>query len=291
LAGETGASESYRQTRAVKKTGPMLKQRILILLFLIPFFVFTLAAGGWAFILLITVMLGIGAWEYWRIFQTGGYNPSRALLIVGVVLLTLGRGLFGFQVSEALLAFLGLAAMARHVIGFERGESQPAVNFAITSAGLLYLGWLGPYLLSIRDLPDGQWWLLLVLPAVWFADGGAYFVGSRLGRTKMAPVTSPKKSWEGYAGGVIFSLLLTPAIAGLWHLRAVSLLPERGLLLGLTLSVLAPLGDLGESMLKRQFGVKDSGRLLPGHGGILDRMDTWIWSAAIGYYLIHFLWV
>lgn len=268
----------------------MLRQRLLVLIFLIPIFIFFLAQGGIAFTLLITLMLGIGAWEYWRIFNQGGFEPSRSILIIGVSTLTLARGLFGLPASEFVLAIACLAAMARHVVGYERGDSQPAINFSITAGGLVYLGWLGPYMLSIRDLPDGMWWLLLVLASIWFADGGAYFIGSKFGHTKMAPITSPKKSWEGFAGGAAFCLLLTPLIAALWQLRAVTVTPIRGLIIALVLSLLAPMGDLGESMLKRQFGVKDSSHLLPGHGGFLDRMDTWIWSAVIGYYLIVFLW-
>ncbi len=95
----------------------------------------------------------------------------------------------------------------------------------------------------------------------------------------------------GYAWGVAFSTLGCTLLALLWQPYAHTIQPIHGLLLGLVLSVVAPLGDLGESMIKRQLGVKDSGKLLPGHGGVLDRIDTWLWAAPIGFYLILFLWI
>jgi phosphatidate cytidylyltransferase len=106
----------------------------------------------------------------------------------------------------------------------------------------------------------------------------------------MSPRSSPKKSWEGYIGGVIGGTLFAVLLASLWHLRAPAVTPLKGLILGLVITSISPLGDLGESMLKRGFGVKDTSRLLPGHGGIMDRIDSWLWAATIGYYLILYAW-
>jgi phosphatidate cytidylyltransferase len=96
--------------------------------------------------------------------------------------------------------------MAYHLFQYERGSQRAGTDFAVTLSGILYIGWLGAYLISLRRLPDGLWWLLTVLPAVWLADTGAYLVGSRFGRHKMTPRLSPKKSWEGYLGGILFSV-------------------------------------------------------------------------------------
>ena len=130
-----------------------------------------------------------------------------------------------------------------------------------------------------------------MLPAIWLGDGAAYFVGSHFGKHKMSPRVSPNKSWEGYVGGVIGGALGALLLASLWHLRAPAITPVKGLILGLIVTIVSPLGDLGESMLKRGFGVKDTSQLLPGHGGIMDRIDSWLWAAAIGYYLILYSWV
>jgi phosphatidate cytidylyltransferase len=152
----------------------------------------------------------------------------------------------------------------------------------------VYLGWIGGYLISLRNLPDGKWWLLTVLVAVWLADTAAYLIGSRFGKHKLSPRLSPKKSWEGYLAGILFSLVGTPLFTLLWPASA-NITPLDGLWIALPISLLTTLGDLGESMIKRQFGVKDSSKLLPGHGGAFDRIDSWLWAAVIGYYIITLL--
>jgi phosphatidate cytidylyltransferase len=139
------------------------------------------------------------------------------------------------------------------------------------------------------------WWLKLVLPLVWAADTGGYSIGSAYGKHKMAPRLSPKKSWEGYFAGIFTSVLVGAFFAYAFSLMPTGPQPLHGLinplqgaLLGLAIGALAPLGDLGESMLKRQSGMKDSSNIFPGHGGFLDRIDSWIWGAAIGYFLIQY---
>jgi phosphatidate cytidylyltransferase len=135
-------------------------------------------------------------------------------------------------------------------------------------------------------LPNGQWWLLLSISIISFSDSGAYFIGSRFGKHKMSPRVSPKKSWEGYFGGILAGLLGGALVGLLFHQFNSSINLINGIVLGATLSVITPLGDLGESMIKRQFNLKDSSNLLPGHGGAMDRIDTWVWAVCISYYLI-----
>jgi phosphatidate cytidylyltransferase len=156
----------------------------------------------------------------------------------------------------------------------------------------LYLGWIGAYFLSLRGLPEGNWWVLTILPAVWIADSGAYFFGRRFGAHKLSPRLSPKKTWEGYWGGVVAGTLGGALLAYTWSFftgPASQITPLRGALIGFVLSIVTTLGDLGESMFKRQVGVKDSGKLLPGHGGMFDRIDSWLWAAVIGFYLVTWL--
>jgi phosphatidate cytidylyltransferase len=201
------------------------------------------------------------------------------------VALVLTRAIFQFQGSAALVSLLLLAAMAVHLVEYERGRDRAATDFAVTLAGMLYLGWLGAYLVSLRALPDGEWWVLTVLPVVWIADAGAMFIGMRWGRHPLTPRLSPHKTWEGYFGGVASGALGGALLGVLWGQVTPAITPLIGAVVGLTLGAVTPLGDLGESMIKRQVGAKDSSQLIPGHGGILDRIDSWLWAGVIGYYL------
>jgi phosphatidate cytidylyltransferase len=269
----------------------VLAQRLIVAIVLTPLGVLVISAGGWVLTAVVMLSLGYGAWEYWRLYLRGGFHPSLPVLIAGVVGLILARQVFGFAYSDLILALLVLLSMVSQVLSFEHNEKNSAINFNITLGGILYLGWLGSYLISLRNLPDGTWWFLLVLPVVWVCDAGAYFIGSHFGKHKLSPRVSPNKSWEGYFGGVVTGVLAGLLFASLWHLRAPDITPLRGLILGLILSAITPLGDLGESMLKRGFGVKDSSQLLPGHGGVMDRIDSWLWAAVIGYYIILYVWI
>jgi len=225
------------------------------------------------------------------LFKRAGYAPATALVVIGVIGLAITRLLSGFMHQDLILTIIILAAMSYHLIAYERGRDASATDFSISLAGVAYLGILGPHLISLRLLPEGLWWFMLIMPVAWLADSGAFFIGSRYGKHRIAPRLSPKKSWEGFIGGIITGILAGILFSYLWGLVSPSLSILKGIVVGVILSVFPTLGDLGESMLKRQFGVKDSGNLLPGHGGILDRLDSWIWAAAIGYYLVFFLWL
>jgi phosphatidate cytidylyltransferase len=267
----------------------MFSQRMIVAILLIPLTVGAVYAGGWFYLALILAMLGIAAWEYWSMFKKGGLCPSRVILIGGVLLLAASRAYQGFTFSDLLLSAIILIAMFVHTIAYERGIDCSASSFAVTLSGVLYLGWIGAYLFSLRNLPDGTWWTLTVVISAVFADSGAYIFGVKFGKHKFSPRVSPKKTWEGYLGGILFSIVFTALLAALWHLRAPAVTTQAGLIIGAVISILCPFGDLGESMLKRQFGLKDSSNLLPGHGGMFDRIDSWLWASVIGYYLVLFL--
>jgi phosphatidate cytidylyltransferase len=269
----------------------MLAKRLIVVIILIPFGAFVVTTGGWVLAITTAGVLGYAAWEYHRMFRAGGYNPSGPLLIAGVAGLVLIRQQWDFSGTNFFLSFFILATMIVQIKRFESGQKTPAEDFNITLGGLLYLGWLGAYTVSLSNLPDGEWWLLLVLPTTWIGDGAAYFFGSKFGRHKLSPNVSPNKTWEGYLGGVVAAALGTMLLAALWELRAPVITPMKGLIIGLVIAITSPIGDLGESMLKRSFGFKDTSRALPGHGGVLDRIDSWLWAAPIGYYLIYWLWI
>lgn len=268
----------------------MLANRIKVAIILLLIGVVFIFLGGPYFLGLVCLMLVMGGWEFCRLFATGGFSPSPWIVIPGIILIAITRYFWGFNYSDLVIAGLVLAAMTYHTVRCKDGCPTPAVDFAVSVGGLMYIGWLGSYLVSLRTLENGLWWIILVIGAVSIGDAGAYFIGGALGRHQLAPHVSPNKTIEGYLGGVAFTILGGFALASLCHLRVPAIQPAVGLILGSVLGILAPLGDLGESMLKRQFGVKDTGKILAAHGGMLDRMDTWIWGGVLGYYLIIWLW-
>jgi phosphatidate cytidylyltransferase len=270
---------------------PMLTKRLTTAAILIPIILSFMFLGGWYYLIFITVFLTIAAWEYWQIFKKGEYSPNAPLLFASIIILTFVRYEHGFLGSDIILAAAVMIALAFHTIGYELGHEKSSLDFGITMGGILYLGWLGSYLISLRFLPNGLWWMLLVVPAVSIADSGAYFIGSKFGRNKMSPKVSPKKTWEGYLGGVIFCLIGGAILGMVLHNRAPEITIVNGLIMGTILGIITPMGDLGESMLKRQFNIKDSSNLLPGHGGFLDRIDSMLWAACIGYYLIIWFFI
>ena len=272
----------------------MLRQRVLVSIVLLPIGLTLIYFGGIPFTLFIALLLGLAAWEFCKLFEVGEHRPSRILAVAGTVALTIDRGFNGFENAHWILGIFILVSMIYHLIQYERGRDQSGTDFVITIVGALYLGWIGPYLLSLRNLPDGMWWFMIALPSVWAADTGAYFIGSKFGKHKLTPRLSPKKSWEGFIAGVISGPMIGLAFAAIALTQVdpesgITLL--RGAILGLSLAVLTPFGDLGASMIKRQFGVKDSGTIFPGHGGAFDRVDTWIWAAILGYIIITWFYL
>ncbi len=263
-----------------------LRNRLIVIDVIIPILLIFIILGGWPFTIFIAAILGIATWELWRLFKNGGYSPSLPVMVFFVIAGVIMRYVFQFRWLSLLLMLLIFAAMTWHVIAQQKGARTAAVDFVITIGGAVYLGCLGSYVISTRTMENGLYWLLLTLPIISIADTGAYLVGRKLGRHKILSIVSPKKSWEGYLGGILTGILGGWGLAALWHIHVPSILPVYGVIFGAVISILAPMGDFGESMIKRQFNSKDSGKALRDHGGFLDRMDSTLWAVAIGYYLI-----
>jgi phosphatidate cytidylyltransferase len=269
----------------------MLLQRSLVIVTLMPVALVIIYYGGLVYTLTVAGILMLAAWEFIQMFRARGLAPSGFFILAGVALIVADRAANGFTFSHFIISALVLGSMTYHLISYERGRELPATDFSITLGGILYLGWIGAYFISLRNLPDGLWWTLVVLTGVWCADGAAYLVGKPYGRHQLSPRLSPKKTWEGYlggvAGGTLGGAIIALAIQQLWLGPGSAVTPLRGAILGLTLALITTLGDLGESMFKRQLGFKDSGSLLPGHGGIFDRIDSWLWAVVLGYYIVE----
>lgn len=264
----------------------MLAERVLAAFLLAAIGAPAVWLGGYYYFFVIAVFVSLAAWEYSRMFQSMALRPAMLLIVGGVWILLGVRAYFPYYAVPALTALV-LLAMTWHLYAYERGCPSAATDFAITVGGIVYFGWIGAYLIELRFLPQGLWWFLLILPSVWISDSAAYFVGRRWGKTPLAPRLSPRKTWEGYWAGVLAGTLTGAGLAGLMgHFAFLNVVWWQGGAIGLILSILVTLGDLGESMFKRQAGLKDSSNLIPGHGGFFDRIDGWLWAATIGYYLV-----
>ncbi len=257
---------------------------LLLLVLIVPAIYF----GGYLYLFYVGAFIGLSAWEYVRLFRSAGYQPSFVVTIGGILLIVVVRDLWP-SAAIPVFTFLILGALIVHLFDYERGRDPAALDFAISAGGLAYLGWIASYMLDLRDLPWGGWWTMFVFPVVWLADSGAYLIGVRYGRHKMFPRLSPGKSWEGYIAGIVggglSGVLFAFAYSRFGPLR-ISIL--EGWVFGSAISALTILGDVGESLFKRFADQKDSGALLPGHGGAFDRIDSLIWAGVIGYFWIHF---
>jgi phosphatidate cytidylyltransferase len=268
---------SARDDRAVSP----LVSRVLVAAVLLPLVVGVVYLGGWWLVALALVgglaalhELYVMAREL-RPLVLGGY--------LGFALTLLGLQLGGpvWMLGGLLSAFL----VAFVVYGLAGVRQSATTSFGVTLLGVAWVGAGLGCLLLIRDIPDfGFWTLVAVLFSVFAADTGAFLVGRAFGRHRMAPAISPAKSWEGFVGGVLAAVGTVFVI--LYKDRDDFLTIPQSLLLGLVIALAAVLGDLFESAVKRDLEVKDSGRVLGGHGGMLDRLDSLLWAGPAAYFAI-----
>lgn len=269
----------------------MLTDRLAVAVPLIPLAVWIIWLGGPVYALTVAAILMVAGQEFVRIFRAGGHRPALLLVMAGAPVVALVR-LFRPGDLSLVFAALVVAALVWHLADFENGAQASGTDFVITLGGIFYLGWMGSYLTALRELPDGLWWTAVLLGAIWLADSAAYVVGRALGRNLLAPRLSPKKTWEGFFGGIAGGAVGSAVLALLWRLGAgpASLVDwHTAALLGALTGLVGPLGDLGISMLKRESGLKDSGAVITGHGGALDRIDSWLVSIPVGYYVVLLL--
>lgn len=265
----------------------MLKARVLSALVLIPIVLGALWLGGWTFTALVAVFLSIAAWEFGQLFS-GQERRISVPVVLGYTLLWLAYGHWELPgILEIGLPLVTLAGAAELVLVHHCSEAR-VERWALSMAGGFYLGVGGAHLLRLRGMDGGRWWTLGTLVIIWMADSAAYFAGRAWGRHKMAPKISPNKSWEGYVAGIVGAGLIG-LLAALFlpnHLSRRPFVPWQGAALGILLAALTPLGDLFVSLMKRQVGVKDTSTLIPGHGGVLDRLDSLLWAGVLSWMFI-----
>ncbi|WP_413615822.1 phosphatidate cytidylyltransferase [Halomonas cupida] len=265
----------------------MLRQRVITAAWLAPLALLGLFGldGAWFAVFTAGIVM-LAGWEWGNLAGLSG-QASRSLVAVVLGAMMLGLWLGGFAQSGVILAVGGLGWLVNlwWVVGHPQRQAQWSSSAVRLAMGVWVLipTWVGFNVL--RD--NGAIWLLFVLLVVWGADIGAYFCGRAFGRRKLAPNVSPAKSWEGVYGGMAVTAVLALgfAMAHQWSPVATLLL----ILLTLLVTMASVLGDLLESMLKRYRGIKDSSQLLPGHGGVMDRIDSL--TAAVPCFALFFSWL
>lgn len=245
--------------------------------------------GGWFAFAASTLVVLLGVYELHEMMLHNGYHPLIAISLL-LSLLFLVAAMFPAQRPFLLELGLAFALLVTFPLLFFRKKLDGAmVDWSLTLAIAIYLGWPMSLFPLIRGyqvgISNGFWWLLTLLLGTWGFDTGAFFVGHFLGRHKLAPTISPGKTWEGALGGLVLSIVAALLFA-MWPLGIPWYL---ALLLGVLLAVAATLGDLAESLIKRQTHVKDSGQIMPGHGGILDRVDSLIFGVIVVYFFAQFI--
>jgi phosphatidate cytidylyltransferase len=241
---------------------------------------FVIGRAGTA--VLVTVIVAAAAFELFEGFRRAGFQPATLLALLGslsMVGIAYNHGERAFPLVTAVVVAFTLFWYLAKVV-----HARPMVNAAVTIFGFSYVGLLGGFAGLLLVFPDGVGMIIgLVLCAVSY-DVAGYFVGSRMGHRPLMPDVSPNKTLEGLAGGMAASVVMgiIIAIVGLHPWNSLG----HGLLLGLVVAVFAPLGDLVESMLKRDLGLKDFGTILPGHGGVLDRFDAMLFCLPAVFYLV-----
>jgi phosphatidate cytidylyltransferase len=262
----------------------VLRTRVLSAAVLIPLVAGLVYAGGWLLAGALLIVLVRAVYEFFQLMEQAGYRPSlwvSGLLVAGFLLVARYRAL---DLLGAVVTAGVLGSLVWHLLRPPQGH--PTQSWALTLGAALWLGWLGSHFVLLRDLSApfglglGARWLVMVFLVTWINDSAAYFVGKAVGRHPCCPYLSPRKTWEGTVGGWLGGVGAT-VLLGHW---LVDLPWLHGLALGVLVATLAPFGDLAKSMVKRQMGVKDFSVLIPGHGGMFDRIDSLLFVAPVMYY-------
>lgn len=233
----------------------------------------------------VSIAIVLAVIEFYDTVRQAGFRPAALLGIAAVLSLLITTYVKGSSAIPFVFAFLVVASMLWYMVGIIRGE--PTLNISVTFLGVVWIGGLGSFAAAIlrpQNFPhsNGIAFLLGAIIVTVANDTSAFFVGSWIGKHKLAPEISPTKSWEGFIAGAVASVVIGGVVLPMISPWTVT----GGLLIGIIAAVVAPLGDLSESMIKRDLHIKDMGKLLPGHGGMMDRIDGLLFVLPAAYYLL-----
>jgi phosphatidate cytidylyltransferase len=281
-----------RLTDSPVKKISVLQKRLISSVIALPIVAVIIWFGGhWGFAAFAAVWGAGGAYEFYNILKySRGVAPLTYFGLLWVILLIISPNfdtlphLGGISPASAFLASGIILPLL--ILLWRKGKENAFANWAWTVGGILYIGWLVSYLVALRIIDHGRDWVFLAMVCTFTSDSCAYLVGRNFGRHKLAPFISPNKTWEGTTGGLLAAVAVTVLLV--WLLK----LPigyGLAVLLGVLLSVMGQLGDLVKSLFKRNMEIKDSGNVLPGHGGFLDRMDSVAFAGVTVYFFVLFI--
>jgi phosphatidate cytidylyltransferase len=260
----------------------MLRTRIISAIIAIPIVVAGVYFGGWPFFVGVLIVALIAGWEFVQMMGAGGYHPASIITLPLIALLIFDS--FYTAVQPLLVAIITVALLFSLVWQLFQKSQTPTADWALSLAGGLYIGWGMGHLVALRELPDGLYLIFLVLFCTWASDIFAYFTGRAIGKHKLWPRHSPKKTWEGLFGGIAGSLVIAALFALFdpitWRVA---------LLAGFIIPIAGLFGDLSISLMKRDVGIKDSSNLFPGHGGFLDRIDSILFVSITVYAMVSWI--
>ena len=275
VTGRPGVSEEDVE-REEQAAASDLTLRIISALVLVGLFMATLLLGGWLFTIFVGAVMVVAVGEFYATLRRHGYVPLSLFGLLGAMGAAIAAHIAG--PGPVLVVFL-ITIVAVTLFFSVVPRRRPIDNAATTILGA---AWVAPLALAttVRRAPDGVALILMVVLLTASFDIGSYFAGRAVGRRPIAPILSPKKTWEGFIGGILTAV----AVAALLSTIDYFILDLRHvLILAGIVVVLAPLGDAAESMIKRSVGVKDMGSVLPGHGGMLDRIDAFLFVVPFAY--------
>jgi phosphatidate cytidylyltransferase len=258
-----------------------LKRVVTAAVFVPLFYWMVSSAPGWVFVLFVMAVSGVAFWELIRLFEGAGW-PTYTRLGIGLGMVVTGSFALpaGALVPGVFLYGAAAVVLSAPLFTGDRPLAEPA---ALTLVGLVYVSWFLGHVLALHKRPEGDFLVLFLVAVTWVGETTAYAVGSTIGRHKLAPTVSPRKTVEGAVAQLVASVVAAGAFA-LWLLPDWSV--GRSLGAGALLGVVGQFGDLAESVMKRSVGVKDTGGLIPGHGGVLDRIDGLLFNTPALYYYV-----